>query len=95
MSKLNNHTMVRILQEDIEWLEKQPHSLEKIHILVVLEAAIITEVKLRDAEAKLDKFADLRDRYRKTANKYPAATTSPLKVDSNIDRILNPQQTDK
>lgn len=37
MIKLNIESYQKLLEEDIEWLEKQPHSLEKDHILTILK----------------------------------------------------------
>lgn len=37
MIKLNTESYQKLLEEDIEWLEKQPHSLEKDHILAILK----------------------------------------------------------
>lgn len=38
---LNIDTYKRIVQEDIDWLEKQPHSLEKDHILSMLKNELL------------------------------------------------------
>ena len=36
MSTLNTDTYIALIDGDIEWLEKQPHSVEKIHIESIL-----------------------------------------------------------
>ena len=38
-SKLMRHAYERLIAEDLEWLERQPHSLERDHIRVVLECS--------------------------------------------------------
>lgn len=39
-SRLNRHSYAKLIQEDINWLMRQPHTLEREHIRLILERAI-------------------------------------------------------
>jgi hypothetical protein len=40
MMRLNKHGYEQLINEDIEWLQKVPRSLERDHIIAVLKASI-------------------------------------------------------
>ena len=40
MSTLNEDAYITLINGDLEWLEKQPHSIEKMHIESILKCEI-------------------------------------------------------
>ena len=47
-TNLNNATVIQLLKEDLEWLLKQPHSLERGHIECLINQTI------REYQARID-----------------------------------------
>lgn len=40
MIRMNKESYEKLIQEDLEWLAKMPHSLEKMHIEAIVRASI-------------------------------------------------------
>jgi len=40
MIQLNDKEYIKLIEQDMEWLKKQPHSLEKNHILIILQTIV-------------------------------------------------------
>lgn len=71
--KLNKHTYEQLIQEDIEWLERQPHSLERMHIIAIVQRSAFHEYPEKDFRVENDCLRDdvveLREALRKIASK--------------------------